>query len=86
MNKTWAHFQTMFAQAHEMYESLTVQAGGYHGGNLSQVGYYKTSTQSKSFYTETVDAFANLAMAATSDKDLINTLTSTNAALTGQLV
>jgi hypothetical protein len=22
-NKTWAHFQTIFAQAHETYESLT---------------------------------------------------------------
>jgi hypothetical protein len=27
-SKIWAHFQTMFTQAHETYESLTAQAGG----------------------------------------------------------
>jgi hypothetical protein len=55
---------------------------------MAQAGYYNTApnTQSDSFYTETVDSFANLAMAATADKDLIPTLTSTNAAFTGQLV
>jgi hypothetical protein len=31
------------------------------------------------------DAFANLTMAATADKNLPSTLTTTNAALTGQL-
>jgi hypothetical protein len=41
--------------------------------------------QAESFYTETADAFAKLAMATTADKDLISTFTSTNAALTGQL-
>jgi hypothetical protein len=41
--------------------------------------------QAESFYTDMVDAFANLTMAATADKDLLSTLTSTNATLTDQL-
>jgi hypothetical protein len=36
MNKTWANFQDMFTSAHETYESLTTQAGGYHGANHAQ--------------------------------------------------
>jgi hypothetical protein len=73
----------MSTQAHETYESLTVQAGGYHGANNA----YNIApiTQSESFCTETADAFANLAMAATADKDLLSTLTTTNAAITGIL-
>jgi hypothetical protein len=43
------------------------------------------NTQAESFYTETADAFTNLAMAATADKDLITTLTTTNVALTCQI-
>jgi hypothetical protein len=39
----------------------------------------------KLFYTETADAFTNLAMTTTADKYLLSTLTSTNTALTGQL-
>jgi hypothetical protein len=39
-------------------------------------------TQSEYFFTETADVFANLAMTATADKDLLSTLTTTNAALT----
>jgi hypothetical protein len=39
MNKTWANFQDMFTQAHETYESLTAQAGGYHGANMVQKGH-----------------------------------------------
>jgi hypothetical protein len=81
--KTWDHFQTMFTQAHETYESLTAQAGGYHGANNA----YNIApiTQSESFYTETADAFANISMAVTADKDLLSTITTTNAALTGIL-
>jgi hypothetical protein len=33
MNKTWVKFQDMFTSAHETYEALTAQAGGYHGAN-----------------------------------------------------
>jgi hypothetical protein len=80
-NKTWDHSQTMFTQADETYESLTAQAGGYHGANNA---YNITPiTQSEYFYNETADAFANLAMAATADKDLLSTLTTTDASLTG---
>jgi hypothetical protein len=82
-NKIWAHFQTMFTQAHATYESLTAQAGGCHGANNAY--NIAPMTQSESFYTDTADAFANLAMAATADKDLLSTLTTTNAALTGIL-
>jgi hypothetical protein len=86
-NKTWAHFQTIFAQAHEMYESLTAYARGYRGANLAQADHYNAapSTQSDSFYTETVYAFANLTMAAISDKYLLLILTSTNTSLLWQL-
>jgi hypothetical protein len=36
MNKTWVNFQDMFTSAHETYETLTAQAGGYHGANNVQ--------------------------------------------------
>jgi hypothetical protein len=73
----------MFTQAHDTYISLTAQTGGYHGANNA----YKITpiTHSESFYNETADAFANLVMAATADKDLLSTPTTINAALTGIL-
>jgi hypothetical protein len=70
----------MFAQSHETYESFTTQAGGYHGAN--NVYSMAPTAQSESFYAETADAFVNLSMVATADKDLLSTLTSTNANLT----
>jgi hypothetical protein len=79
MNKTWVNFQDMLTAAHETYETLTAQAGEYHGANHVQ------TQDTEKFYNETAEAFANLAMAATADKDLLSTLTSTNATLTGQL-
>jgi hypothetical protein len=82
-NKTWAHFQTMFTQAHETYKSLTAQTGGYHGANNAYI--IAPITQSESFDSESADAFANLAMSSTTDKDLLSTITTTNAALTGIL-
>jgi hypothetical protein len=82
-HKAWTHFQTMFVKAHETYKALTTQAGGYHGANSAY--NMAPTTQSESFYTETADAFANLAMAATADKYLLSTLTSTNATLPGIL-
>jgi hypothetical protein len=77
MNKMWTNFQDMFTQAHETYESLTEQVGGYQGANMAQAGYYNAAinTQSDSFYTEKDDAFAKPAMAAMADKDLLTTLT-----------
>jgi hypothetical protein len=86
-NKTWANFQDIFTQSHETYESLTVLAGGYHGANMAHAGHYNAppNAQAKSFYTETADMFASLAIAATADKYLLSMLASTNAALTGQL-
>jgi 1,2-phenylacetyl-CoA epoxidase catalytic subunit len=75
MNKTWVNFQDMFTSAHETYETLTAQAGGYHGAN---------NVQTK-FYNETAEAFANLAMTVTADKDLLSTLTNTNSTITNQL-
>jgi hypothetical protein len=70
-----------------MYEYLTAQAGWYHGANVAHTNAYNTApnAQAESSYTETADTFANLAMAATADKDLLTTSTSTNAALTEQL-
>jgi hypothetical protein len=79
MNKTWVNFQDMFTSAHKTYETLTVQAGGYHGANNVQ------AQETEFFYNETAKAFANLAMAATADKELLSTLTNTNSTLTNQL-
>jgi hypothetical protein len=79
MNKTWATFQDLFTAAHGKYESVTAQAGGYHRANHVQT----QATEKR--YNETADAFANLAMAATADKELILTLTNTNSTLTSQL-
>jgi hypothetical protein len=73
---------TSLAQTNKMwaYELLTAQTGGYHGENLAHTGHYNAApnTHAKPFYTETDDAFTNLAMAATLYKDLISTLTLTN--------
>jgi hypothetical protein len=79
MNKTWVNFQDMFTSAHDTYETLTAHAGGYHGVNNVQ------AQETEKFYNETADAFANLAMAATADKNLLSTLTNTNSTLTNQL-
>jgi hypothetical protein len=62
-----------------MYESLMAQSGGHQGANRAQAGHYNAAptTQRESFYIKTADAFANLAMAATTYTDLISTLNST---------
>jgi hypothetical protein len=65
MNKTWVIFQDMFKSALKTYEILTAQAGGYHGANNIQ------AQETEKFYNETAEAFANLAMTATADKDLL---------------
>jgi hypothetical protein len=69
----------MFTSAHETYETLTAQSGGYHGANNVQ------AQETEFFYNETAKAFANLATTATADKDLLSTLTNTNSTLTNQL-
>jgi hypothetical protein len=79
MNKTWVNFQDMFTSAHETYETLTAQAGGYHGANNVQ------AQETDFFNNDTAEAFANLAMAATADKDLLSTFTNTNSTLINQL-
>jgi hypothetical protein len=79
MNETWVNFQDMFISAHETYETLTSQSGGYHGANNVR------AHEMEKFYNETAKAFANLAMAATADKDLLSTLTNTNSTLANQL-
>jgi hypothetical protein len=79
MNKTWVNFQDMFTSAHDTYEALTAQAGGYHGANNLQ------AQETKKIYNETAETFANLAMVATANKDLLSILTNTNSTLTNQL-
>jgi hypothetical protein len=79
MNKAWVKFHDMFTSAHETYETLTAQAGGYHGANNAQ------AQETEKFYNETAEALAKLSMAATSDKYLLSTLTNTNSTLTNQL-
>jgi hypothetical protein len=79
MNTTWATFQDLFTAAHETYESLTAHAGGYHGAN------HVHTQETEKFYNKTADAFVNLAMAETADKELIITLTNTKSTLTSQL-
>jgi hypothetical protein len=79
MNKTWVNFQDMFTSAHETYETLTAHTGFYYGANNVQ------AQETDFFNNETAEAFANLAMAATADKDLLSTLTNTNSTLTNQL-
>jgi hypothetical protein len=79
MKQTWVNFQDMFTAAHETYEALTAQAGGYHGAKNAQ------TQETEKFYNEMAEAFANIAMAATADKDPLSTLNNTNSTLTGQL-
>jgi hypothetical protein len=79
MNKIWANFQDMLTSAHETYESLMAQEGGYHVANHVQ------AQETEKFYNETTYAFSNLVMAATADKELLFTLTNTNSTLTSQI-
>jgi hypothetical protein len=79
MNKTWVNFQDMFTSAHKTYETLTAQAGGYHGANNVH------AQETEFFYNAKSESFANLAMAASDDKDLLSTLTNANSTLTNQL-
>ena len=75
---TWNHFKTHFALAHEdnrLVQQHTTQGKGYHQANNAM----------DAFVTDTAEAFANLAMAAASDRNVLKTLTNTNNDLLQQL-
>ena len=75
---TWDTFKTHFALAHEdnrLIQQHTTQGGGFHQANNAM----------DAFVTETAGAFANLATAAASDRDVLKTLTNTNNDLLQQL-
>ncbi len=75
---TWHNFKTHFALAHEdnrLVQQHTTQGGGFHQANNAM----------DAFVTDTAEAFANLATAAASDRDVLRTLTNTNNDLLKQL-
>jgi hypothetical protein len=76
-DQTWDHFKTAFAEAHAdlRLSQQTTQGAGFHSANNAM----------DSFVTETADAFANLATATASDRQLMANLAETNKALTKQL-
>ena len=75
--QTWQLFKTEFALAHADLADLraTTQTAGF------QQAHHAMET----FATETADAFANLAMAATADRDMLRSLQATNQALLQQI-
>jgi hypothetical protein len=78
VDHTWDNFKIHFAIAHEdnrLVQQHTTQGGGYHTANNAM----------DSFVTDTAEAFANLATAAASDRDVLRTLTNTNNDLLQQL-
>ena len=78
LEQTWDNFKTHFALAHEdnrLLQQHTTQGGGYHQANNAM----------DSFVTETAEAFANLATAAASDREVLKTLTTTNNELLKKL-
>lgn len=72
--KTWANFKTHFTKAHQdwCHSQGTTQTTGYHGANNAM----------DSFVNDTADAFANLATATASDRQMLADLTATNKELT----
>jgi hypothetical protein len=77
IDKTWAAFKEHFAKAHHDLRLAqgTTQEGGYHSANNAM----------DSFVNETADAFANLATATASDRQMLADLTAINKELTTQL-
>ena len=75
--QTWQNFKTQFALAHSDLADLraTTQSAGFQQANNAM----------EAFATETADAFANLAMAATADRDLLRSLQATNQTLLQQI-
>ena len=76
-DQTWEHFKTSFAEAHAdlRLSQQTTQGAGFHSANNAM----------DSFVNDTADAFANLATATASDRQLMADLAATNKALTKQL-
>ena len=76
-DKTWARFKIHFTEAHQDWRLSqgTTQTAGYHGANNAM----------DSFVNDTADAFANLATATASDRQMLADLTATNKDLTQQM-
>jgi hypothetical protein len=76
-DQTWAIFKTSFAEAHQdlRLATGTTQTSGYHSANQAM----------DTFVTDTADAFANLATATTSDRQMLADLTASNKKLTEQI-
>jgi hypothetical protein len=72
--KTLARFKVHFTKAHHDWRLAqgTTQTEGYHGANNAM----------DSFVNNTADAFANLAMATASNRQMLANLTATNKELT----
>ena len=77
-DKTWANFKIEFALAHSDLGNLrhTSQAAGYHQANFAS---------DNNFAIETAEALANLATAATADRNMLHSLQTTSQALLQQL-
>jgi hypothetical protein len=75
--QTWTNFKTQFAEAHQDLRRTqnTTQGSGYHNANNAM----------DSFVNNTADAFANLATATASDRQMLADLTTTNKEITKQL-
>ena len=73
-DKTWACFKVHFTEAHQDWRLTqgTTQTAGYYGANNAM----------DSFVNDTADAFANLATATASDRQMLSDLTASNKALT----
>jgi hypothetical protein len=76
-DQTWEHFKAAFAEAHAdlRLSQQTTQGAGFHRANNAM----------DSFVTDTADAFANLATATASNRQLMADLAAINKALTKQL-
>jgi hypothetical protein len=68
----WLNFKTDFAEAHRDNRLATssTQAQGYHGHGANSV--------TENFFTDTADAFANLATATTADRTMLAELSKSN--------
>jgi hypothetical protein len=75
--QTWTNFKEQFAEAHQdlRLTQNTTQGAGYHNANNAM----------DSFVNDTAEAFANLATATASDRQMLADLTTTNKEITKQL-
>jgi hypothetical protein len=77
VEKSWNNLKAHFTRAHKTYSLTKNTAIG--------AGYNTTNAATTEFQQDIVEAIANLANAAATDKGMIDTLTNTNATLTAQL-